>query len=201
MLQKLMLAAALLTASGGTTPPIMVCSKLSLVSDQDTNTVAAQEYQKVLATCPVVSSGGQAAVVERVGQHIAVAMYTGMLPIMDERSSQQLAAQELGGALNTAAGQNPSTTPSVFLHHAGAGSPLGLLKFGRNQEPEVNQPKPIFMALASDNPAASIDFWQSTAARDQESNVGFLSPRPSSSTCINDIQQQLPEARKYYTAR
>ncbi|AII53446.1 hypothetical protein N008_15855 [Hymenobacter sp. APR13] len=244
--------------------PITGRRQLSLVSDTEMNQMAATEYQKVLASSQVVSSGEQAAMVKRVGQRIQqavdsyfrqqnaqaqlegyawefnlindkqenawcmpggkVAVYTGILPITQdenglavvmgheiahavakhssERMSQQMAAQGLGGVLSASAGQNPTATQNVFLQVVGAGSQLGLLKYGRSQESEADRLGLIFMAMAGYNPDGAVQFWQRMDARDgQASPPEFLSTHPSNGTRIADIQRDLPEARKYYTAR
>ena len=119
----------------------------------------------------------------------------------NERMSQQMAAQGLGGVLSAAVGQNPTATQNVFLQAVGVGSQVGLLKFSRNQESEADHLGLIFMAMAGYNPDGAVAFWQRMAANDQGGNIEFLSTHPSSSTRIADIQRELPEARKYYTAR
>jgi predicted Zn-dependent protease len=264
MLRKLALASCLLVTAACSTVPITGRRQLSLVSDTEMNQMAATEYQKVLASSQVVSSGEQAAMVKRVGQRIQqavdtyfrqqnaqaqlegyawefnlindkqenawcmpggkVAVYTGILPITQdenglavvmgheiahavakhssERMSQQMAAQGLGGVLSASAGQNPTATQNVFLQVVGAGSQLGLLKYGRSQESEADRLGLIFMAMAGYNPDGAVQFWQRMDARDgQASPPEFLSTHPSNGTRIADIQRDLPEARKYYTAR
>ncbi|RTQ46771.1 M48 family peptidase [Hymenobacter gummosus] len=263
MFKKLLLAVALSASAGCASVPITGRNQLSLVSDQEINAMAAQEYQKVLQTSRVASGGEQAAMVRRVGQRIQqavetyfrqqnqsqqlegyqwefnliedaqqnawcmpggkVAVYTGILPITqdenglavvmgheiahavarhsNERLSQQMAAQGLGGVLSTAVGQNPTTTQNLFLQAVGIGSQVGLLKFSRNQESEADRLGLVFMAMAGYNPDGAVGFWQRMAANDQGGNIEFLSTHPSSSTRIADIQRELPEARKYYTAR
>jgi predicted Zn-dependent protease len=264
MLRKLALASCLFVAAACSTVPITGRRQLSLVSDTEMNTMAATEYQKVLASSQVVSSGEQAAMVKRVGQRIQqavetyfrqqnaqaqlegyawefnlindkqenawcmpggkVAVYTGILPITQdenglavvmgheiahavakhssERMSQQMAAQGLGGVLSASAGQNPTATQNVFLQVVGAGSQLGLLKYGRSQESEADRLGLIFMAMAGYNPDGAVQFWQRMDAREgQASPPEFLSTHPSNGTRIADIQRDLPEARKYYTAR
>ncbi|SDX66297.1 M48 family metallopeptidase [Hymenobacter psychrophilus] len=152
------------------------------------------------------------------------AVYTGILPITkdenglavvmgheiahavarhsSERMSQQMAAQGLGGVVSSAVGQNPSATQNVFLQAVGVGSQLGLLRYGRNQESEADHLGLIFMAMAGYNPDGAVEFWQRMDAREsQASPPEFLSTHPSNGSRISRIQQELPEARKYYKAR
>ena len=265
MLKKFMLASCLFVAAACSTVPITGRRQLSLVSEPEMIQMAAQEYQKVLATSQVVSSGPEAAMVKRVGQRIQqaveqyfrqqgqselldgyqwefnlikddkqqnawampggkTAVYTGILPITQdenglavvmgheiahavarhssERMSQQMATQGLGGVVSAAVGQNPTATQNVFLQAVGAGASLGLLKYGRNQESEADHLGLIFMAMAGYNPDGAVQFWQRMEARDnQASPPEFLSTHPSNGTRIASIQQELPEARKYYKPR
>ncbi|MBO0358117.1 M48 family metallopeptidase [Hymenobacter sp. BT186] len=76
MLKKLALASCLLVAAGCTTVPITGRRQLSLVSDAEMNAMAVTEYQKVLASSKVITSGTQAAMVKRVGQRIQQAVET-----------------------------------------------------------------------------------------------------------------------------
>ncbi|GAB3835676.1 M48 family metallopeptidase [Hymenobacter jeollabukensis] len=263
MFKKFLLAVALSASAGCASVPITGRNQLSLVSDQEINTMAAQEYQKVLQTSRLSSNSQQTAMVRRVGQRIQqavetyfrqqnqssqlegyqwefnliedaqenawcmpggkVAVYTGILPITEdenglavvmgheiahavarhsnERMSQQMAAQGLGGVLSAAVGQNPSATQNVFLQAVGVGSQVGLLKFSRTQESEADRLGLIFMAMAGYNPDAAVPFWERMAAKNQGGNIELLSTHPSDATRIANIQKELPEARKYYTAR
>lgn len=76
MLKKIALASCLFMAAACSTVPITGRRQLSLVSDAEMNAMAATEYQKVLASSKVVSSGPQAAMVQRVGKRIEQAVET-----------------------------------------------------------------------------------------------------------------------------
>jgi predicted Zn-dependent protease len=153
-----------------------------------------------------------------------VAVYTGILPITQdetglavvmaheiahavakhgsERMSQALLQQAGGQALSAALSTNSAATQQLALQAFGVGSQVGLLKYGRNQESEADHLGLIFMAMAGYNPEGAITFWQRMDAREnQASPPEFLSTHPSNGTRIADIQRELPEARKYYTAR
>ncbi|MBC8083055.1 MAG: M48 family metallopeptidase [Hymenobacter sp.] len=261
MLRKIALVSCLFLAAACSTVPITGRRQLSLVSDAEMNAMAVTEYQKVLRSSKVVTSGAQAATIKRVGQRIQqavetyfrqqnaqsqlegyawefnlledkqenawcmpggkVAVYTGILPITadetglavvmgheiahavakhsSERMSQQMATQRLGGVVSAAVGQNPTATQNVFLQVVGAGSQLGLLKYGRSQESEADHLGLIFMALAGYDPDGAVAFWQRMDSREgNASPPEFLSTHPSNGTRIAEIQRELPEARKYY---
>lgn len=77
MLKQLALASTLFVAAACSTVPITGRRQLSLVSETEMNQMAATEYQKVLTSSKVVSSGTQAVQVRQVGQRIqqAVELY------------------------------------------------------------------------------------------------------------------------------
>ncbi|HXI00523.1 MAG TPA: M48 family metallopeptidase [Sphingobacteriaceae bacterium] len=148
-----------------------------------------------------------------------VAVYTGILPVMandaglatvmahevahviarhaEERYSQTAGAQVLGGVVGAATGSQ--TVQQLY----GLGGQLALLRYGRNQESEADRLGLIFMAMAGYDPENAVAFWQ-RMARAKEGNgtpPEFLSTHPSDETRISAIQKNMPEAKKYYTAR
>ena len=153
-----------------------------------------------------------------------VAVYAGILPITrddnglavvlgheiahavakhgSERMSQGLLQQLGGQALSVALASNAPATQQMALQAFGVGTSVGLLKYGRDQESEADHLGLIFMALAGYNPDGAIAFWQRMDARaNGAAPPEFLSTHPSNGTRIANIQRELPEARKYYTAR
>jgi predicted Zn-dependent protease len=151
-----------------------------------------------------------------------VAVHTGMLPVAEdetglatvmghevahavarhgnERMSQGLLTQLGGMALGAALSQNPSQTNQLFMAAYGIGTQVGvLLPYSRLQESEADQLGLIFMAMAGYDPRKAVDFWQRMAAKGSgEAPPEFLSTHPSHDTRINQIEDHLPEAMKYY---
>ena len=116
-----------------------------------------------------------------------------------ERMSQQMA---LSGILSIGAATTSGTenrVDDILLQAVGAASPLGLLKFSRDQESEADHIGLIFMAMAGYNPAYAPEFWErmSSMAGGQEPPE-FLSTHPSHATRISDLKKWLPEAEKNY---
>jgi len=152
------------------------------------------------------------------------AVYTGLLPVTqdetglavvmgheiahaiakhsNERISQQLLAEYGGATLGAVTGANAGASTQIANAVYGIGAQGVLLKYGRTQESEADRLGLIFMAMAGYNPDAAITFWQRMAAASGgQSQPEILSTHPSDATRIADIQKNLPEAKKYYTAR
>jgi predicted Zn-dependent protease len=151
-----------------------------------------------------------------------VVVYTGLLPITqneagvavvmgheiahaiaqhgNERMSQGLVTQFGGMALAKALEDKPEETQNLFMTAFGLGATVGvLLPYSRMHESEADHMGLIFMAMAGYDPNLSLDFWQRMA--DDKGGAAppeFLSTHPSDQTRINNIQELLPEAMKYY---
>src|SRR5215471_6270516 len=117
-----------------------------------------------------------------------------------ERMSQSL-LMEMGGAALGAALQ--SKTQQLWMGAFGAGAQYGvLMPFGRGQESEADHLGLIFMAMAGYDPHHAVEFWQRMAAQGGgEKPPEFMSTHPSDEKRIAAIQQELPEALKYYKAK
>ena len=116
-----------------------------------------------------------------------------------ERMSQQMA---LSGILSIGAATTSGTenrVDDILLQAVGAASPLGLLKFSRDQESEADHIGLIFMAMAGYDPAMAPEFWERmTAMSGGQEPPEFLSTHPSHATRIADLKNWLPEAEGYY---
>ncbi len=146
-----------------------------------------------------------------------VAVYTGLMPVAqtdaglatvmsheiahaiarhaEERYSQMMGAQALGGIVGAATGGS-----QVIGQLYGVGGQLALLKYGRAQETEADRLGLVFMAIAGYNPESALTFWRRMAASKEGNGTPpeFLSTHPSDERRIAEIQKNLPEARKYY---
>ncbi len=150
-----------------------------------------------------------------------VAFYTGILPICKdetgvavvmghevahaianhgrERMSQQMALNGIlsVGAVATSTSEN--RLDDILMQAVGAVSPLGMLKFGRDQESEADRMGLVFMAMAGYNPAEAPEFWKRMAAQAGGNQPPeFLSTHPSSTTRIADLNKWQAEASKHY---
>jgi predicted Zn-dependent protease len=151
-----------------------------------------------------------------------IVVYTGLLPVTqneaalavvlgheithavakhgNERMSEGL-IQQLGGvALSVALTNRPAETRNMFLQAYDLGSTVGVtLPHSRNQEYEADKYGLIYAALAGYNPREAIPLWErmeklSGGQRPPE----FLSDHPSEGNRIARLQQQMPNALKYY---
>ena len=152
-----------------------------------------------------------------------VAVYTGILPVTQdeeglavvlgheishalarhgsERMSQGLLAQMGGAALTVALSDKPAETQQLAQAAYGAGAQVGvLLPFSREQESEADHIGLILMAKAGYDPRAAVPFWrrmQKTAGAG-DATPEFLRTHPSDDRRIKAIEDELPEALKYY---
>lgn len=150
-----------------------------------------------------------------------VVVYTGILPITktedglavvmgheiahaiakhgNERMSQGILAQ--AGTMSVAAfmKEKPEATQALLMGAIGAGTTVGMLAFGRNQESEADKLGMVFMAMAGYQPKEAIPFWERMKTVGGGGTPEFLSTHPSHDTRISRIQEWLPTAESYYT--
>lgn len=150
-----------------------------------------------------------------------VAFYTGIMPICKdeqgvavvmghevahaianhgrERMSQGLLANGLLGTISGAMGQNPTLTQQVFMQAMGMGTQIGMLTFSRQHESEADRIGLIFMAMAGYDPHEAPKFWERmTQMSGGQQPPEWLSTHPAHETRIRDLNEQIPEAMKYY---
>ncbi len=117
-----------------------------------------------------------------------------------ERMSQGL-VQQLGGvALQVAVSNKPAETQNLFMQaYGGASNVLGILPFSRKQEYEADKLGLVYAALAGYNPREAIPLWQRMQAQSNgQKPPEFLSTHPSEGNRIARLQEQMPNALKYY---
>lgn len=150
-----------------------------------------------------------------------VAVYSGLLPVANtdaylavvmgheighaiarhsaERISQQMLAQggsSIAGGL--ASGQSEITQGAINKLYGVTGQ-LVLLSYSRKQESEADRLGLTFMAMAGYDPHNAVGFWQRMAAQNKGgAPPELLSTHPADATRIQDIQNRIPEAMKYY---
>jgi len=117
-----------------------------------------------------------------------------------ERMTQGLLVDLGGMALSEALANKPAQTKNLFMQSYGVGTQVGvLLRYSRVHENEADRLGLIFMAMAGYNPYEAINFWQRMAvAKQGPQPIEILSTHPADSTRIQNIQNLIPEAMKYY---
>jgi predicted Zn-dependent protease len=120
-----------------------------------------------------------------------------------ERMSENLIVQMGGTALGAALHSKPQQTQQLWMSAFGAGAQYGLMMpFGRAQESEADHLGLIYMAMAGYDPHHAVEFWKRMAqASGGEKPPEFMSTHPSDEHRIQKIQEELPEALKYYQAK
>lgn len=117
-----------------------------------------------------------------------------------ERMTQNLIAQAGGLALGAALHSRSQETQRLWMSAFGVGAQYGvLMPFSRTQESEADRLGLIFMAMAGYDPHHAVSFWQrmAQASRGQKP-AEFMSTHPSDEHRIEQIQEELPEALRYY---
>lgn len=153
-----------------------------------------------------------------------IAFYTGMLPLTGdengvavvmghevahalanhgrERLSQLLLFQLGATGLDLALRKEPETTRALWLTAFGLGSQVGLLlPYSRVQEYEADRIGLILTARAGYDPRTAVPFWERMMAQGESGFLEFLSTHPTTSKRIEEIEEMIPEALKYYRPR
>ena len=117
-----------------------------------------------------------------------------------ERMSQGLIQQMGGAALDVALANKPNETRALFGAAYGVASNYGaMLPFSRLHESEADKMGLIFMAMAGYDPKEAPKFWERMAANSTgAAPPEFMSTHPSHDTRIKELNEQIPEAMKYY---
>jgi predicted Zn-dependent protease len=116
-----------------------------------------------------------------------------------ERMSHQMVAQMGGVALSEALKTKPAQTQQLWMTAFGAGAQYGaLLPFSRLQESEADHLGLIFMAMAGYDPRTAPQFWERMSAGKEGAPPEIMSTHPSDATRIQKLNDELPEALKYY---
>ena len=131
-----------------------------------------------------------------LGHEIAHAVAKHSAEQMSKQIRQQYATQGvniLGSVLG--AGDLTNVATSVMQQ----GFSFANLKYSRDDESEADHMGLVFAAMAGYNPQEAIPFWKRMSQGNNNTN-DFLSDHPSDAKRIAALQQEMPEALKYYQA-
>ncbi len=117
-----------------------------------------------------------------------------------ERLSQSMLAQAGGIGLGAALGGVGSLAGTAIMQGYSLGTQLGiLLPYSRTQESEADHVGLILMAKAGYDPAQALEFWKRMMTKDKGAKLPeFMSSHPNDASRLRELQEFLPEARKYY---
>ena len=117
-----------------------------------------------------------------------------------ERLSQSRLAQAGGLGLGLALGGMGSLASTAIMQGYSLGTQLGiLLPYSRTQESEADHVGLILMAKAGYDPAQSLEFWRRMMTGDKGAKLPeFMSTHPNDASRLKELEEFLPEARKYY---
>lgn len=170
--------------------------EFNLVNNKEANAWAMPGGKVVVYTGLLPITQNEAALANVLGHEISHAIFQHG----NERMSQGLAQQMGGVALSVAVANQPAQTQNLFLQAYGIGSQVGvMLPFSRKQELEADRYGMRWSAMAGYNPREAINLWQRMAAQaNGQRPPEFLSTHPAEERRIQQLQQYLPEALKYY---
>ena len=168
----------------------------NLVQSNDVNAWCMPGGKIVVYTGIIPVAQNEAALAVVVGHEVAHAV----AKHGSERMSQGMLQQYGGAALQVMLASKPAETQNLFMQAYGVGTNvIGVLPHSRKQELEADKLGLIYTALAGYNPREAIPLWQRMAALSQGSKPPqFMSTHPAEETRIAALQQQMPNALKYY---
>lgn len=114
----------------------------------------------------------------------------------NERMSQGMLAQGIGGTFGAMMGTNPSAGQQLFLQAYGIGSTLGILSYSRKHETEADKMGLVFAKMSGYDPYKAISFWKKMSEGGQ-AVPEFLSTHPSDERRIKDLEKFIPEIDSY----
>lgn len=118
----------------------------------------------------------------------------------NERMSQELIRQAGGVGLMIALNEHPDETKALWMTAYGVGTEVAaILPYSRLHESEADRMGLMFMAMAGYNPQEAPIFWERMSKQSgNQKPPEFLSTHPSDQTRVNNLNEWMPEAMKYY---
>lgn len=138
----------------------------------------------------------EAALAIVLGHEIAHAVAKHSAEQMSKQIRQQYATQGVN-ILGSVLGAGDLTNVATGIMQQGFS--FANLKYSRDDESEADHMGLVFAAMAGYNPQEAIPFWKRMSQGNNNTN-DFLSDHPSDAKRIAALQQEMPEALKYYQA-
>ena len=130
-----------------------------------------------------------------LGHEIAHAVAKHSAEQLTKQQNQQTGTSILGTVLNQAVGSGVGNVASAV---AGQYFSFRNLKYSRDNETEADYMGLIFAAMAGYDPQQAIPFWQRMSQGKSSNQSDIFSDHPSDAKRIAALQQEMPEALKYY---
>jgi len=115
----------------------------------------------------------------------------------NERMSQGMLAQGIGGTFGVLMGSSPTVGQQIFMQAYGIGSALGILSYSRKHETEADKIGLVFGKMAGYDPNKAISFWTKMAQQGGAATPELLSTHPSDENRIKDLKEFIPEIDTY----
>ena len=170
--------------------------EFNLVQDQQINAFCMPGGKIVVyeGILPVTQDEASLAIV--LGHEIAHAVAKHSAERLSNAYKQQYGIQILGGVAQAAGAS--STLTQLGTQVLGVGAQAWSSGFSRKQESEADYMGLVFAAMAGYDPAVAVNFWQRMSSATGGGSSSIFSDHPTDATRIKQIQEWLPEARKYY---
>lgn len=170
--------------------------EFNLVQDKSANAFCMPGGKIVVYEGLLPYTQNEASLAIVLGHEIAHAVAKHSAEQMSKQIKNQYGTQILGGVLS-AAGMG-TNTQQIVQAIAQTGLKFRELKYSRDNESEADRMGLIFAAMAGYNPRVAVDFWKRMSQGSQSSGSDIFSDHPSDAKRIAAIQQEMPEALRYY---
>lgn len=130
-----------------------------------------------------------------LGHEIAHAVAKHSAEQLSKQQSQQVGTNILGNVLNQTVGNGVGNVASAV---AGQYFSFRNLKYSRDNETEADYMGLIFAAMAGYDPQQAIPFWKRMSQGGSSNQSDIFSDHPSDEKRIAALQQEMPQALKYY---
>lgn len=170
--------------------------EFNLVEDKNVNAFCMPGGKIVVYTglLPYTQTDAGLAIV--LGHEIAHAVAKHSAEQMSKKIRQQYGTQIGAQILGAVAGTDVANLASAVAQQ---GFQFRNLKYSRDNESEADHMGLIFAAMAGYDPQVAIPFWQRMSSGSSNKSDIF-SDHPSDAKRIAALQQEMPEALKYYNA-
>ena len=194
------------------------------VSDEQVLSLSNQEYTKYMASAKKSTNAANTAMVQRVGKKLANAVetylknngfandvknYAWEFNLVQDKNVNAFCMP--GGKIVVFEGllpytQNETCLAIVLGHeiahavakHSAEHFSFRNLKYSRDNETEADYMGLIFAAMAGYDPQQAIPFWQRMSQGKSANQSDIFSDHPSDAKRIAALQEEMPEALKYY---